>query len=411
MTATPRAKPPTIAQIRSRALAPRPSACEVPPAPTPERKVFMAGNAPSRVLIWQWARFGAGPRFATLLAEGMSELPGVAVFVSLSRGAEILGENPPPQCDLPVDTYSTFAGFVVRLLSAPLAVPGLARRIRALRPDLAVCAQPGPLDLLMAAALRWLKIPFVVVVHDADAHPGDGFPLQMWLQRALCRAADIIACLTTHVGDRLLRQKLAGSPAHPLIRLRHPPMRYEFASRPDDAGGTFRLLSFGRLLPYKGLDLLANSLRMIGPRAGLSIRIVGSGPESAELAALRELPGVTVENRWVPESEVGALFGWADAVVLPYREASQSGVAAVALAANRYVVATNVGGLAEQLRDEPLVIMCEPDADSLAAGLRRVLDTPRCETAAPPAAGNDWREVARSLLDQAGAQRLAAPAA
>ena len=175
-------------------------------------------------------------------------------------------------------------------------------------------------------------------------------------------------------GERLLAQKLAGTPGRPLIRLRHPPMRYEFTPPEGRVSGTFRLLSFGRLLPYKGLDLLAQSLVLLGSRPGLAVRVVGSGPESQALSVLRALPGVTVENRWVPETEVGALFSWADAVVLPYREASQSGVAAVALAANRYVVATNVGGLAEQLVNEPLAILCEPEAESLANALRRVLE-------------------------------------
>jgi glycosyltransferase involved in cell wall biosynthesis len=260
---------------------------------------------------------------------------------------------------------------------------------------------------MMAVALRWLKIPFIVVVHDADAHPGDGFLMQMWLQRRLCRRANGVAALTAHVGDRLIRQKLAGTPGRPLIRLRHPPMRYEFTPRSEAEAGTFRLLSFGRLLPYKGLDLLVDSLKLVGPRHGLSVRVVGSGPEGPELAALRALSGVTVENRWVPDTEVGALFSWADAVVLPYREASQSGVAAVALAANRTVIATNVGGLTEQLRDEPLAILCDPDAHSVANALRRVLDTP-CFTKRAPVQGaasqkatDGWREIGRSLLDQA----------
>ncbi len=73
---------------------------------------------------------------------------------------------------------------------------------------------------------------------------------------------------------------------------------------------------------------------------------------------------------------MGTLLAWADAVVLPSREASQSVVAAVALTAGRYVIATNVGGLAEQLRDEPLATLCEPHPDSLANGLRRVLHSP-----------------------------------
>ncbi len=81
------------------------------------------------------------------------------------------------------------------------------------------------------------------------------------------------------------------------------------------------------------------------------LRVVGSGPESDALAALRSTPGVTVENRWVPDEEVAALIAWADAVVLPYVEASQSGVAPGAIAAGRIVVATRVGGLTEQLSD------------------------------------------------------------
>jgi glycosyltransferase involved in cell wall biosynthesis len=92
---------------------------------------------------------------------------------------------------------------------------------------------------------------------------------------------------------------------------------------------------------------------------------------------LQALPGVTVENRWVLEDEVGDLLGWSDALVLPYREASQSGVAAAALAAGRRVLATRVGGLEEQLAGAPGAILCEPDAESLLAGLRRLLDRPR----------------------------------
>jgi glycosyltransferase involved in cell wall biosynthesis len=357
----------------------------------------MTGNSPTRVLVWQWGRFGGAPRFATQLAEGFSELPGIEVSLSLSSGAEILREDSPPRCDLLVDTYGTVAGFIIRAATAPFSLRGLIRRIRALRPDIAVCALPGPLDLLMAVALWWLRVPFFVLVHDADAHPGDGFPLQMKLQRVLCRRANAVAVLTAYVGDRLLSQKLAGTPGRPLVRLRHPPMRYTFPPPREREQGVFRLLSFGRLLPYKGLDLLADSLKLLGAHPGLVVRVVGSGPESQELSILRDLPGVTVENRWVPETEVGAVFGWADAVVLSYREASQSGVAACALAAHRHVVATNVGGLAEQLGDEPLAILCEPTASSLANGIRLVIGEPRHAPAVRAADG--WREIGRSLLE------------
>ena len=355
-----------------------------------------------RVLVWQWGRFGVAPRLATLLAEALRSLPGTEAFLSLSRDAELLRSAAAPPCDLPVGTYGGMASFAVRLATLPIAAPRLARRIAALRADMAVCAMPGPLDLLMAAALRRLRIPFVVLVHDADIHPGDGLPLQMRLQRALCRRAAAVGALTAHVGDRLRAQGLAGTPGRPLLSLSLPPVDFDVPSRVPD--GTLRLLSFGRLLPYKGLDLLAEALAMIGPRPAVAVRVVGSGPESATLDALRALPGVTVENRWVPEDEIGALLGWSDALVLPYREASQSGVAAAAIAAGRRVLATRVGGLAEQLTGTPGVLLCEPDVASLAAGLRSLMEEPQNgDVLAPADPRGAWRDLAASLMRQMAA--------
>ena len=196
------------------------------------------------------------------------------------------------------------------------------------------------------------------------------------------------------------RKRLAGTPGRPLLRLRRRRC-FRRAASPRGRGGTVRLLSFGRLLPYKGLDLLADALRLLGPRQDLVAPRRRLRPGERELAALRALPGVTVENRWVPEDEIGALLGWSDALVLPYREASQSGVAAAAIAAGRRVLATRVGGLEEQLADAPGAILCEPDAASLVAGLRGLIEAPR-DAVAPPAADPRaaWHDLAASLMRQ-----------
>jgi glycosyltransferase involved in cell wall biosynthesis len=357
-----------------------------------------------KVLVWQWGRWGAGPRVAVELAESLRLIPGTEAILSLSTEAEILRGPSPPKCDLPVGTYKGLAGFIRRLLAAPFALPRLTRRIRTLGPDVAICAMPGPLDLLIVSALRRARVPVAVIVHDADPHPGDGFPLQMVLQRRLTRRADALVALTEHVAVRLREQGLAGAPgsAKPLLMASLPPFVFgPVPPLPRSHGGKLRLLSFGRLLPYKGLDLLADALGRLGPPREIEVRIVGSGPESATLAALRKLPHVQVENRWVPENEVGQLLAWSDALVLSHREASQSGVAAAAIAARRWVVSTRVGGLAEQLQEEPLAILCEPDPASLAGALRGLLDAP---PAIPPASAQDpraeWRRIAERLLDE-----------
>jgi glycosyltransferase involved in cell wall biosynthesis len=304
-----------------------------------------------KILVWQWGRRGAAPRNCVDWAEGFAAVPGFSSVYSLSARAELLREDDPPAPDLVLDTYSGAVGYVLRAVSTPWLVPRLVRWLRMLAPDMALCAMPGPLDLAMYAALHALNIPMAVVVHDADPHPGDGFPMQMVLQRALVRRADAVVALSDHVARRLEAQGLLRGKV--LIRSVLPAAPLPALPASRSRAGPFRLLSFGRLLPYKGLDLLAVALTKLLPDPGLVVRVVGQGPERPELAALRALPGVTVENRWVPDAEIPDLLGWADGLVLSHREASQSGVAVAALAARRLLVATRVGGLAEQVGDDP----------------------------------------------------------
>jgi len=348
-----------------------------------------------RLLVWQWGRRGAGPRFGIELARGLSQVADTSCVLSLATGAEILRADDPPAVALPVRTYSGLPSFALRAALAPFSVGRLAARLRALQLDGALCAMPAPLDFLMRAALHRAGLPYLVVVHDADAHPGDGLPLQMTLQHRLVQGAAGLVALSDHIAVRLAEQGLLRD--RPLLRASHPPFAFGPTPLPPRAhGGRLRVLLFGRLLPYKGLDLFADGLAVLGPRDDMEIRVVGHGPESPVLDQLRRHPGVTVENRWVPEAELGALLGWADVLVLSHREASQSGVAAAAIAARRWVVATRVGGLTEQLSGEPMAVLCDAVPAGIAAGLRRVLeDPPRADPHGPER--TTWQEAAGKL--------------
>ena len=344
-----------------------------------------------RVLIWQWGRRGAGPRVAAMLAQHLSDVPGTTALLSLSTGAELLRAQVPPVTDLFFKTYGGLPGLVRRAATAPLLVPRLERWLREQRIDVAICAMPAPLDWMMAAALGRAHIPFAVVVHDAMPHPGDNFPSQMRLQRRLLRQSAGAFTLTQHVADSLTLP-----PGLPLFHSSHPPFVFGAAPAPPRAhGGPLRLLSFGRLLAYKGLDLLAGGLAVVGPREDLVVRVVGQGPDAPELAALSRMPHVTVENRWVPEDELASLLAWSDALVLSHREASQSGVAAAALAARRWVIATDVGGLREQLRDEPSAILCPPTETGVADAIRLLLDN-TLPVPAPAVPG--WTAEAKQMV-------------
>ncbi len=152
--------------------------------------------------------------------------------------------------------------------------------------------------------------------------------------------------------------------------------------------------------------MLADALASFAPNAPFEVRVCGDGPKSADLERLRAMAGVTVDHRWIPEAELAGLIAWADAVVLPYREASQSGVAAAAVAQGRYVLATNVGGLPEQLVGVPGAKLCAPNGAAIAEGLLTLFDS---EPAAPKDdSAEDWKRFGGEMIEiLKGARKVA----
>ena len=83
---------------------------------------------------------------------------------------------------------------------------------------------------------------------------------------------------------------------------------------------------------------------------------------------------IRVEDRYIPNSEVSNYFSAADVTVLPYRHATQSGVAALSFAFNRPVVTTSVGALPEMITEGENGWLVPPDdPKSLASILSRIV--------------------------------------
>jgi Glycosyltransferase len=103
--------------------------------------------------------------------------------------------------------------------------------------------------------------------------------------------------------------------------------------------------------------------------------IAGSG---YDLPAYRERilgdPQCELIDRFIPAEEVASLFARASVVVLPYVEATQSGVLATALAFGKPAVVTRVGSLPEMVENGVSGFVVPPrDADALAEALLALL--------------------------------------
>lgn len=350
---------------------------------------------PVRILLWYWGRRGGGAQFTLGLARALAARKDVLLTLSLSKSNELLEETRAVRCNLVLeDTYHSRATFLCALARIPALTASLARAARA--SDVVVSTMT---HLFTPFVVRHLPTPFVPVVHDAVPHPGDFGLFWNWRLGAELRAARGLVVLSNHVATTLQ----ICAPDLPYFRMRLPAL---YADVPPNQDVHPCFLMFGRIRAYKGLHLLRDSFALLRQsHPGVRLRIVGEGNAEACAPGISCMPGVTVEERWVPEAEIPKLLGAATAVVLPYTEASQSGVVPQALALGVPVVATPVGGLREQVREGAGGLLAEAATPAaLAHAMSRVLDLralPALRTAARHAGRRDldWDSEAASLVE------------
>ncbi len=117
------------------------------------------------------------------------------------------------------------------------------------------------------------------------------------------------------------------------------------------------ILFFGLIRPYKGLDILIKALGSIHEQLGsYTAFILGEAYEDAQkYSDLIESEGISshvvFKNEFISDDDLPLYFTASDVLVLPYRSATQSGIVGIAFHLNRPVIATNVGGLGEYIKE------------------------------------------------------------
>ncbi len=295
----------------------------------------------------------------------------------------------------------------------PIGWPAVARRVRAARPDavLLVWWVPffAPFVVGFSALLgrRGRRPPIVLICHNVLPHDAPG-RLARWLtalalrrgDRWLVHATPLVAVLEGIVGERA---RMPGAVARAALPLHHlagdggdgamPGDVPLDATAPGDAapdevrplpiGPAPTLLFFGLVRPYKGLDVLIDALA-IAREAVPGVRLVVAGEFWQRADAFRAQAdrlglgdAVTLRDGYVQNEEVAPLFASADAVVLPYRAATSSGVLTLAIEHGVPMIVTDVGGLPEVVVDGDAGLVVPPgDARALAAAVVRLCEEP-----------------------------------
>ncbi len=178
--------------------------------------------------------------------------------------------------------------------------------------------------------------------------------------------------------------------AHPLYDSFGPPVpkleaRNHLGLSQDDK----IILFFGFIRNYKGLDLLLEAMSILNQTnykapashsapavAPLNLKILIAGEfyeneksyhELIDRLGIREQ--LILRTSFIPDNEVPYYLCAADAVIQPYRNATQSGVTPLAYHFEKPMIVTNVGGLPGMVADEKSGLVAEPDPASIARAI------------------------------------------
>jgi glycosyltransferase involved in cell wall biosynthesis len=113
---------------------------------------------------------------------------------------------------------------------------------------------------------------------------------------------------------------------------------------------TVKILFFGRIRVYKGVDYLVWAMeRLLRSHSPVQLILAGEGQIYFDYSAIKD--SLILINRYISNSEISPILTASDIVVIPYTSASQTGIISLAYFHSKPVIGTRTGGIPELIED------------------------------------------------------------
>jgi glycosyltransferase involved in cell wall biosynthesis len=280
------------------------------------------------------------------------------------------------------------------------------RLLKEQRPEAVLGYWAHPDGEVAVRAARRAGVPAVVMVGGSDVLLLTREPSRRRCILRVLRDADAVVTTSADLRAKLLDFGIDPGKVHVVHRgvdrdRFHPGDRGEARRRLGLPAEGRVLLSVGRLVPVKGLDvLLAACARLRDAGLAFRLNILGDGPLRGALqaqAAALGLAGAVTFAGAVRHEELPDWYRAADMVVLASRSEGIPNVLREALACGTPFVASRVGGIPELAAGSGNRLVPPEDAPALAAALAESLTAERANrTGSSPPGG--WEESANALV-------------
>ena len=284
------------------------------------------------------------------------------VYFSKYSETQYNGENA-----YPIKTYRNSWEFVLNsFFYIPLKVICLIPRFRR-KYDILYLPTDGLWNIFFVIVFLFLKKKIVVTVHDARRHAGRDNIILKKLYNFIRYHADHLVFLTEDQRKMLYEDLQLKNKPYSIVPLGIFELEDVIVKEDNiQKGMSKRILFAGRIIKYKGVDILIEAGEQIEDYFE-RIDIVGKC-----YYTLRDIKSkkINLHDKYVDDCTLANFLNEADVLVLPYLEATQSAVVTLGINSELPMICSRVNGLAEQLSERECVFVPPGDVAALAEAIR-----------------------------------------
>lgn len=207
-----------------------------------------------------------------------------------------------------------------------------------------------------------------ITIHDPIPHSGEGSWKDFFLKKIYFSSAKGLFFYSNFSNKQFNKY-------HPLIKTKRHLLSlqpYTFIQQFSEETSRYKssyILFFGRISPYKGIDLFLDSIPIILKKFPNQIFVIAGKSADYRIDDLLVAPfcdNIHFIEDYLCIDQLSSLIRLSKFIVCPYRDATQSGVLMTAMSLGKIAVVTNVGAFPEYIQDNFNGFLVAPKANDIA---------------------------------------------
>lgn len=335
----------------------------------------------ANILINYLGENGSGPVFTLEMAQGIAQ-NGHKVYAVVSD--RLLNLSDWKKADffeklVVVPTYASKKDFFLHLKKYTTDFSSqVAEQLKGITFDCVI--RTFPHSMLNATEKKLNIGKNITICHDPVTHSGEAFSAKIRNKMVMNKAEYVLVLTREFINQvnenyHIPKEKVFYMPHGMMSQYRKKQQKEALVSFDPNC---INYVFFGRIEDYKGIPVLLRAFEALEKKYdNVTLTIAGAGDVAKYQEQMNRIKHLTLIDRYIEDEEVGTLYD-SDSVVavIPYVDATQSGVIPIALEYGNTIVATSTGGLMEQLDEGKIGLFAKAgDAEDLLRCMEKAMDS------------------------------------